>query len=127
MQRALDSAIGLPSRSTSASWMLVLLMPPEVRRNLMLPPGVTTAGESFLGLYGSVRGRDWRTTENSSAPTRSSLTFSGDIPERGAARSGARPSATRDARRLVELSPAGVKLNADGSMDGARCVANHET
>src|SRR5512132_1645979 len=39
MQRALDSAIGLPSRSTSASWMLVFLMPAEVRRNLMLPPG----------------------------------------------------------------------------------------
>jgi hypothetical protein len=45
MQRALDSAIGLPSRSTSASWMLVFLMPAEVRRNLMLPPGVSTAGE----------------------------------------------------------------------------------
>src|SRR5437762_1281556 len=37
MQRALDSAIGLPSRSTSALWMLVFLMPAEVRRNLMLP------------------------------------------------------------------------------------------
>src|SRR6266852_7683015 len=36
MQRALDSAIGLPSRSTSALWMLVFLMPAEVRRNLML-------------------------------------------------------------------------------------------
>jgi hypothetical protein len=35
MQRALDSATGLPSTSTSASWMLVLLMPAEVRRNLM--------------------------------------------------------------------------------------------
>ena len=40
MQRALDSAIGLPSRSTSASWMLAFLMPADVRRNLMLPPGV---------------------------------------------------------------------------------------
>src|SRR5437763_12181990 len=40
MQRALDSAIGLPRRSTSALRMLVFLMPPEVRRNLMLPPGV---------------------------------------------------------------------------------------
>src|ERR1700733_7982513 len=37
MQRALDSAIGLPSRSTSALWMLVLLMPAEVRRSLMMP------------------------------------------------------------------------------------------
>ena len=40
MQRALDSAIGLPSRSTSASWMLVFLMPAEVRRSRQAPPGV---------------------------------------------------------------------------------------
>jgi hypothetical protein len=40
MQRALDSAIGLPSRSTSAAWMLVFLMPADVRRSLMLPPGL---------------------------------------------------------------------------------------
>src|SRR6476646_4614468 len=33
MQSALDSAIGLPSSSTSASWMLGLLMPDEQRRN----------------------------------------------------------------------------------------------
>src|SRR6266540_185784 len=46
MQRASDSGIGLPSRSTSASWMLVFLMPAEVRRNLMLPPGVIPAGEN---------------------------------------------------------------------------------
>jgi hypothetical protein len=38
MQRALDSAIGLPSRSTSASWMLVFLIPADVRRNFMPPP-----------------------------------------------------------------------------------------
>jgi hypothetical protein len=38
MQRALDSAIGLPRRSTSASWMLALVMPAEVRRNLMGAP-----------------------------------------------------------------------------------------
>jgi hypothetical protein len=37
MQRALDSAIGLPSRSTSVLWMLVLLMPAEVRRSLIIP------------------------------------------------------------------------------------------
>jgi hypothetical protein len=37
MQRALDSPIGLPRRSTSASWMLVFLMPAEVRRNLIVP------------------------------------------------------------------------------------------
>src|SRR5207244_8938107 len=40
MQRALDSAIGLPRRSTSALSILVFLMPADVRRNLMLPPGV---------------------------------------------------------------------------------------
>src|SRR5579864_9745642 len=32
MQRASDSAIGLPKRPTSASWMLAFLMPAEVRR-----------------------------------------------------------------------------------------------
>src|SRR5207253_1364073 len=37
MQRALDSAIGLPSRPTSASWMLVFLMPAEVRRSFIMP------------------------------------------------------------------------------------------
>src|SRR5438874_12105709 len=36
MQRALDSAIGFPIRSTSASWMLVFLMPADVRRNFMM-------------------------------------------------------------------------------------------
>src|SRR5213596_2064817 len=48
MQRALDSAIGLPSRSTSASWMLWFLMPAELRRSLMLPPGVTGVGVVLL-------------------------------------------------------------------------------
>src|SRR5919201_3214651 len=38
MQRALDSAIGLPRSSTNASWMLGLLMPEEQRRNLTMPP-----------------------------------------------------------------------------------------
>src|SRR5262245_29293392 len=38
MQRALELAIGLPSRSTSASWMLLFLMPAEVRRSLKMPP-----------------------------------------------------------------------------------------
>ncbi len=38
MQRALDSAIGLPSRSTSASWMLAFLMPADVRSNFMGSP-----------------------------------------------------------------------------------------
>jgi len=37
MQRALDSAIGLPKRPTSASRMLVFLTPAEVRRSFMMP------------------------------------------------------------------------------------------
>src|SRR5262245_20062116 len=37
MQRALHSAIGLPSRSMSALWMLKFLMPAEVRRYFMVP------------------------------------------------------------------------------------------
>jgi hypothetical protein len=37
MQRALDSAIGLPSRSTSASWLLAFLMPAEVSRSFTMP------------------------------------------------------------------------------------------
>jgi hypothetical protein len=39
MTRALHSAIGLPSSSISAFRMLALVMPVEVRRNLMIPPG----------------------------------------------------------------------------------------
>lgn len=35
-KRALASAIGLPMRSTSALWMLVLLMPAEVRRSFII-------------------------------------------------------------------------------------------
>src|SRR6476659_6035689 len=50
MQRALDSLIGLPSRSTSASWMLAFLMPADVRRSFIPPPGVSTADENVLGL-----------------------------------------------------------------------------
>src|SRR5580700_817214 len=37
MQRALDSAIGLPRRSTRASPMLVFLMPADVRRSFIVP------------------------------------------------------------------------------------------
>src|SRR6185437_16117709 len=33
MTRALDSSTGFPSRPRSASWMLVFLMPAEVRRS----------------------------------------------------------------------------------------------
>src|SRR5947209_5975750 len=37
MQRALDAAIGLPRRPTSASWMLLFLIPAEVSRYFMMP------------------------------------------------------------------------------------------
>src|SRR5690242_1964998 len=40
IQRALESAIGLPSRATSASWMLVFVMPADVSRSFMPPPGL---------------------------------------------------------------------------------------
>src|SRR5215813_5878692 len=36
MHSALELAIGLPSRSISASWMLALLMPPEVSRSFTM-------------------------------------------------------------------------------------------
>src|SRR5262249_2969690 len=53
MQRALDSAIGLPSSSTSAFWMLGLLMPEEQRRNFTMPPVSSTPGETFYALSDS--------------------------------------------------------------------------
>jgi hypothetical protein len=36
MKRALASVTGLPMRSTSAFWMLVLLIPAEVRRSFII-------------------------------------------------------------------------------------------
>src|SRR3954451_21634854 len=39
MHTALESAIGLPSSSTRASRMLVLVTPPDVRRSFTRPPG----------------------------------------------------------------------------------------
>src|SRR5215467_2749767 len=50
MQRALESAIGLPSSSTSASWMLGFLMPAEVRRsliNLLYSDGAIYLGDGY--------------------------------------------------------------------------------
>jgi hypothetical protein len=38
MQMALESAIGLPRRSTSAWWMLGFLTPPDVRRSFKTLP-----------------------------------------------------------------------------------------
>src|SRR6476469_7294305 len=37
MQRALDSAIGLHRRSASALWLLLCLMPADVRRSIIMP------------------------------------------------------------------------------------------
>src|SRR3954454_22311858 len=90
MQRALDSAIGLPRSSTSASWMLGFLMPADVRRNFMPPPGVVVAGVNVLAAYGSARGGDRQTNENSSAPARTSLMSSGGTAPRDVCRSGGR-------------------------------------
>src|SRR6476661_7744101 len=84
MHRALDSSIGFPSRSTSASRMLVFVTPPDVSRSFKLPPEVVDVGENVLGAYGSVRARDWQTGENSSVPASSSVTSSGDIPRKPA-------------------------------------------
>src|SRR3954451_9547138 len=41
MQRAVESAIGLPSRSTSASRMLAFVTPPDVRRSFKTPPDMS--------------------------------------------------------------------------------------
>src|SRR5438034_6259276 len=49
IQRALESAIGLPSRFSSELWMLAFLIPAEVRRSFMVPPEVITAGGNVLG------------------------------------------------------------------------------
>src|SRR5579875_1429650 len=50
MQRAFDSAIGLPSRVVSASWMLGFLTPAEVRRSFIGPSwGWRTAALSSAG------------------------------------------------------------------------------
>ena len=50
MQRASHSAVGLPSSSTSASWMLAFLMPADVRRSFKLPPEFVGVGENVLVL-----------------------------------------------------------------------------
>ena len=57
MQRASDSAIGLPSSSTSASLMLAFLMPAEVRRSFMSletdkPPRTHRCSKSSLFFNG---------------------------------------------------------------------------
>src|SRR5215469_8410981 len=50
MHRAVESAIGLPSSSTSALWMLVFLMPAEVRRYFMMPVLLTLLSSGAQGV-----------------------------------------------------------------------------
>jgi hypothetical protein len=70
IKRALDSAIGLPNRSSSASWMLVLLMPLDVRSNLISPifsGDIPECPRSVFGFAYKVSD-DMRRTVVSSAP-----------------------------------------------------------
>ena len=48
MQSALLSAMGLPSKSSSALWMLVFLTPADVRRSLKMSPDSNVLERSFL-------------------------------------------------------------------------------
>src|SRR3954454_15042794 len=68
MQRALASLIGLPRRSTSALSILGFLMPADVSRSFMWPPGVATAGREPPDAAGSHGSRDWPAGQNSSRP-----------------------------------------------------------
>src|SRR3954447_22511069 len=88
MQRALDSLIGLSSRSTSASWMLAFLMPADVRRSFKLPPECVDVGENVLAAYESVRGRDWHATENPLVPAKSTVLVRGTLLIAGPAQRG---------------------------------------
>src|SRR6476661_6807133 len=104
MHRALDSSMGFPSRSTSASRMLVFVTPPDVSRSFKLPPEFVDVGENVLGAYGSVRARDCQAGENSSVAARCSVTSSGDIPEHWRSRASSRYQAAsnRSGRTLSE-------------------------
>src|SRR4029077_16893564 len=75
MHRALESSIDLPSNSTRASRMLVLVTPPDVRRSFKLPPEFVDVRGDVA--YVSVRNRDGQAGKNSSVPARSSVTSSG--------------------------------------------------
>src|SRR6476659_6204838 len=61
MQRALDSAIGLPRRSTSASLILVFLMPAEVRRTSYCLPESGGTFETLTDPYAVKTGRPPKT------------------------------------------------------------------
>src|SRR5215208_7165493 len=86
IQRALESAIGLPSRSTSALWMLAFLTPAEVRRSFIVPPEVITAGGKFPALtdqYALETGKPPNTHRRRPDPA---SRLQGTLPNAGAAR-----------------------------------------
>ena len=61
MQRALDSRTGLPSRRTSAAWMLALRTPADVRRSFMVVPLLrgSSSGDGELGEGHPGHGVSW--------------------------------------------------------------------
>src|SRR5687767_15013940 len=73
MQRALDSAIGLPSRSTSALRMLVFLMPAEVSRNFMMPLLVDLMGAERPSSLSSYDAIIQRAAQRSESPAQEGL------------------------------------------------------
>jgi hypothetical protein len=82
MQRASHSAIGFPSSSTSASWMLAFVTPADVSRSSMPPPEAMTPGPGRVHRWRSVPSGDWRATENSSAGAGDGFAIA-DLPESG--------------------------------------------
>jgi hypothetical protein len=78
-QRASDSAIGLPSSSSSASWMVAFLIPAEVRRSFMsLSPGIRREGLRGSAIATQQRLADHRKLIGSG---QIQVHFSADIPE----------------------------------------------
>jgi hypothetical protein len=86
MQRALESAIGRLRRSISASWMLVFLMPADVRRSLKMPPVSITAEKTPAASEnhrGRRRGRSLLSGHESSGGSRGDATSSAESHGRG--------------------------------------------
>src|SRR5690348_14959715 len=100
MQRAVDSAIGLPRRSTSASWMLGFLMPADVRRSRILPPAGRWCRRERLGAPAVVTGRPARTHRLR--------------PDSGSRRLPADRAATRVDSALGDALTPAAQVDADG-------------
>src|SRR4029450_10286188 len=100
MQRALDSAIGLPRRSMSASWILVFLMPAEGRRYFMMPLLADFMGaERLLSSLALRLKQNYPRTEPLHSPAHAAPSPPHPPPpprRRGARGSPARPAARRD-------------------------------